>query len=80
MTILDQCLLNLDYSFILSFLFYPLRNANFVSTILKSPFLPLFVNIGVLASIIIQVHIHTRILIKCHPLGNINNDTLNTSG
>ena len=26
-------------------------------------------NIGVLASIIIQVHIHTRLLIKCLPLG-----------
>ena len=27
------------------------------------------INIGVLASIIIQVHIHTRLLIKCLPLG-----------
>jgi hypothetical protein len=26
------------------------------------------INIGVLASIIIQVHIHTRLLIKCLPL------------
>jgi hypothetical protein len=38
------------------------------------------ISIGVLASIIIQVHIHTRLLIKCLPLGNINNDTLNTFG
>ena len=27
------------------------------------------INIGVLASIIIHVHIHTRLLIKCLPLG-----------
>ena len=27
------------------------------------------ISIGVLASIIIQVHIHTRLLIKCLPLG-----------
>ena len=27
------------------------------------------INIGALASIIIQVHIHTRLLIKCLPLG-----------
>ena len=38
------------------------------------------INIGVLASIIIQVHIHTRLLIKCLPLENINNDIMNTSG
>ena len=38
------------------------------------------INIGVLASIIIQVHIHIRLLIKCLPLVNINNDTLNTFG
>ena len=29
------------------------------------------INIGVLASIIIQVHIHTRLLIKCLPLEKI---------
>ena len=28
-------------------------------------------NIGALARIIIQVHIHTRLLIKCLPLGKI---------
>ena len=27
------------------------------------------INIGALASILIQVHIHTRLLIKCLPLG-----------
>jgi hypothetical protein len=70
MTILDQCLLDLGISFILSFLFYPLRNAKCVSTILKSPYLPPAINISVLTSIIIQVHIHTRLLInKCVPLG-----------
>ena len=31
--------------------------------------LTLIINIGKLASIIIQVHIHTRLLIKCLPLG-----------
>ena len=38
------------------------------------------INTGALASIIIQVHIHTRLLIKCLPLENINNDIMNTSG
>ena len=37
-------------------------------------------NLGLLASIIIQFHIHIRLLIKCLPLVNINNDTLNTFG
>jgi hypothetical protein len=40
-TILGQCLLDLGISFILSFPFYRLRNAKCVSTILKSPYLPL---------------------------------------
>ena len=29
------------------------------------------INIGMLGSIIIHVHIHTRLLIKCLPLGKI---------
>ena len=68
MAILDQCLLDLGLFFYSSPLFYPLRNAKCVSTILKSLFYPA-INIGVLASIIIQVYIHTRLLIKCLPLG-----------
>jgi uncharacterized integral membrane protein len=39
------------------------------------------INIGVLASIIVHIHIHTRLLIKCLSLKkNICNDTLNASG
>ena len=69
MTILDQCLLNLGlffYSFfsILSFEEYQVCVHYIEITILTPP-----INIGVLASIIIQVHIHTRLLIKCLPLG-----------
>jgi hypothetical protein len=41
MTILDQCLLDLGLFFYPFSLFYPLRNAMCVSTILNIPFLPL---------------------------------------
>ena len=79
MTILDQCLLDLGllfYSFfsILSFEECQVCVHYFGITILTP-----VISIGVLASIIIHVHIHTRLLIKCLPLGNINNNTLNTS-
>ena len=36
---------------------------------LENTILTPIINIGVLASIIIQVHIHSRLLIKCLPLG-----------
>jgi hypothetical protein len=38
---------------------------------LEITILTTFINIGVLASIIIHIDIHTRLLIKCLPLGNI---------
>ena len=69
MTILDQCLLDFGLFFYLSFLFYPLRNAHVCVHYLEFTIFTLAINIGVLASIIIQVHIHTRLLIKCLPLG-----------
>jgi hypothetical protein len=54
----------------LIFLFiYPLMYAKCVSTILNITVFTPVIKIGVLASIIIQVHIHTRLLIKCLPLG-----------
>jgi hypothetical protein len=65
MTIIDQCLLDLGLFFYSFSLLYPLRNAKCVSTILKSLCFTPIINIGVL---IIQVHIHTRLLIKCLPL------------
>jgi hypothetical protein len=68
MSILDQCLLDLRlffYSFFSILFFdkcqvcvYYLKITIFIPTI----------NIGVLASIIIQVHMYTRLLIKCLPL------------
>ena len=68
MTIVDQCLLDLGLFFILSFLFYPLRNAKCVHYLGITIFTPI-ISIGVLASIIIHVHIHTRLLIKNLHLG-----------
>ena len=66
MTILDQCLLDFRLLFfsILSFeecqvCVYYLEITIFTPT----------KNLGLLASIIIQVHIGTRLLIKCLPLG-----------
>ena len=67
MTVLDQYLLDLGLFFILSVLFYSLRNAKCVHYLEIMVFTPV-INIGVLASIIIHVHIHTRLLIKCLPL------------
>ena len=69
MTILDQCLLDLGIFFILSFPFYSLRNAKVCVHYLEITVFTPAINIGVLASIIIQVHIHTRLLIKCLSLG-----------
>ena len=71
MTILDQCLLDLGLFFYLSFLFYHLRNAHVCVHYLEIAVFSPAMNIGVLASLIIQVHIHTRLLIKCLPLGKI---------
>ena len=71
MTILDQCLLDFGLLFYLSFLFYLLRNAHVCVYYLEITVLTPVLNIGALASIIIQVHIHTRLLIKCLPLRKI---------
>jgi hypothetical protein len=73
MTILDQWLLDLGLFFYPFSLFYPLRCAKCVSIILNIIVFTPVINIGVLAS-------NIRLLIKCLPLKNINNDTLNTSG
>ena len=68
MTIVDQCLLDLGLFFYLSFLFYPLRNAHVCVHYLEITVFTPAMNIGVLASIIIKVHIHTRLLINiCLP-------------
>ena len=67
MTILDQCLLALGFFFsILSFEECQVC-IHYLGIIVLSP----IINIGVLVSIIIQVHIHTRLLIKCLPLRKI---------
>ena len=79
MTILDQCLLNLGLFFYSFSLFLSFEECQVCVHYLEITIFSPAVNIGVLASIIIQVHIHTRLLIKCLPLGNINNNTLNTS-
>ena len=73
-------MLDLGLFFYLSFLFYPLRNAHVRVHYLEITIFTPPINIGVLASIIIQVDIHTRLLIKSFLWENINNDTLNTSG
>jgi hypothetical protein len=66
MTILDQCLfdLGLFFLFILSF-----QECQVCIHYLKITIFTPAINIGVLASIIIQVHIHTILLIRCLPLG-----------
>ena len=69
MTILDQCLLDIGLFFYSFFSIYPLRNDKCVHYLEITVF-TLAINIGLLASIIIKVHIHTRLLInKCLPLG-----------
>ena len=70
MTILDQCLLDLDYSFILFFIL-SFEECQVCVHYLEINVLTPVINIGVLASIIIQVHIHTRLLIKSLSFGKI---------
>ena len=72
MTTLDQSVLDLGLFFypffsILSFVECQVYVHYFGITILTP-----IISIGVLASIIIHVHIHTRLLIKCLPLGIYN--------
>ena len=69
MTILDQCLLNLGLFFYSFFSILSFEECQVCVHYLEITVLTPVINIGALASIIIQVHIHTRILIKCLPLG-----------
>ena len=79
MTILDQRLLDLGLFFYPFFSILSFEECQVCVHYLEIIILTPAISIGVLASIIIQVHIHTRLLIKCQ-WENINNDTLNTSG
>ena len=69
MTILDQCLLDLRLFFYSFFSILSFEECQVCVHYLEITILTPVINIGVLASIIIQVHIHTRLLIKCLPLG-----------
>ena len=69
MTILDQCLLNLGIFFYSFFSIFPFKECQVCVHYLKITVFTPAINIGVLASIIIQVHIHARLLIKCLLLG-----------
>ena len=71
MTILDQCLLNLGLFFYSFFSILSFKECQVCVHYLEITVHTPAISIGVLASIIIQVHIHTRLLIKCLPLGKI---------
>ena len=69
MTTLDQCLLDLGLFFYPFFSILSFEECQVCVHYLGITILTPAISIGVLASIIIQVHIHTRLLIKCLPLG-----------
>ena len=69
MTILDQCLLDLGLSFYSFFSILSFEECEVCVHYLEITVFTPAINIGALTSIIIQVHIHTRLLIKCLPLG-----------
>ena len=69
MTILDQCLLDLGLFFYSSFSILSFEECQVCVHYLEITVFTPAINIGVLVNIIIQVHIHTRLLIKCLPLG-----------
>ena len=69
MTILDQCLLDLGLFFYPLFSILSFEECQVYVHYLEIIILTPVISIGVLASIIIQVYIHTRLLIKCLPLG-----------
>ena len=69
MTILDHCLLDLGLFFYSFFSILSFEECQVCVHYLEITIFTPAINIGVLASIIIQVHIHTRLLIKCLPLG-----------
>ena len=71
MTILDQCLLDLGLSFYSFFSILSFEECQVCVHYLEITIFTPAINIGVLASIIIHVHIHTRLLIECLPLGKI---------
>ena len=68
MTTLDQCLLDLGLFFYPFFSILSFEEWEVCVYYLGITILTPVISIGVLASIIIQVHIHTRLLIKCLPL------------
>ena len=69
MNIVDQCLLDLGLFFYSSFSILSFEECQVCVHYLGITILTPVISIGVLASISIQVHIHTRLLIKCLPLG-----------
>jgi hypothetical protein len=69
MTTLDQCLLNLGLFFYPFFSILSFKECQVCVHYLRITILTPVISSGVLASIIIQVHIHTRLLIKCLSLG-----------
>ena len=69
MTILDQCLLDLGFFFYSFFSILSFEECQVCVHYLEITIFTPAINIGVFASIIIQVYIHTRLLIKCLPLG-----------
>ena len=69
MSTLDQCLLNFGLFFYLFFSILSFEECQVCVHYLEITIRTPIINIGVLASIIIQVHIHTRLLIKCLSLG-----------
>ena len=69
MTILDQCLLVLGLFFYSFFSILSFEECQVCVHYLEITVLTPIINIGVLANITIHVHIHTRLLIKCLPLG-----------
>ena len=71
MTILDQCLLDLGLLFYSFFSILSIEECQVWVHYLEITVHTPVINNGVLASIIIHVHIHTRLLIKGLPLGKI---------
>ena len=69
MTILDQCLLNLGLFFYSFFSILSFKKCQVCVHYLEITIFTPVINFGVLANIIIQVHIHTRLLTKCLLLG-----------
>ena len=69
MNIIDQCLLALGLLFYSLFSILSFEECQVCVHYLEITVFTPAINIGVLASIIFQVRIHTRLIIKCLPLG-----------